>query len=201
LLINWFLTPKDTADYSFAVQLDAGMLLLASAVWTVLYPRASRAVVARDVTLLRRYFWRGTVLTFAALVAVSGLLLLCIKPVLLVWLRTDVPGTRAILPLLLVHTVIGGSTAAIRAILFAAGKARVFAISAVIAGVFNVIVSFVLVRYTGLGLVGVVLGTLSAVILRCGVFLPWYTLRTLRELPTPSPADLPAEQTAMDEPL
>ena len=44
------------------------------------------------------------------------------------------------------------------------------------------IISYILVRYTSLALTGVVIGTLVAVILRCILFLPWYTMRTLKTI-------------------
>jgi O-antigen/teichoic acid export membrane protein len=182
LLINWYLTKQHVANYSIAVQVDAGLLLLTAAVATVLYPRASRAVALRDEITLRKYYLRGTALT-ATLLTAAALALIAIAPHLLqIWLGTDAPGARAILPLVLLHSIVGGSSAPSRAILLAAGRARVFAISAVVAGVLNVIISYVLVRYTTLGLTGVVIGTLIAVILRCAFFLPWYTLRVLGEM-------------------
>ena len=183
LLINWFLTPEHLTDYSVVVQLDAGLLLLTSAVSTVLYPRASRAVAVHDVATLRRYYLRGTILTAAMLIIVGVVLIIVAKPLLLIWLKTDRPGARAILPLLLLHTVIGGSIAPARAILFAADKARVFAISAVAAGVINVVISGTLLFYTDLGLVAVITGTVVAVFIRSVIFMPWYTMRVLRNLP------------------
>ena len=183
LLINWFLTPEHLTDYSVVVQLDAGLLLLTSAVSTVLYPRASRAVAIQDVATLRRYYLRGTILTAAMLIIVGIVLIIVAKPLLLIWLKTDRPGARAILPLLLLHTVIGGSIAPARAILFAADKARVFAISAVAAGVINVVISGTLLLYTDLGLVAVITGTVVAVFIRSVIFMPWYTMHVLRHLP------------------
>lgn len=188
LLINWFLPKQQWFDYSIAVQIDAGLLLLTSAVALVLYPRASRAVALRDEATLRKYYLRGTAMT-ATLLTAAAVGLVAIAPVLLrIWLRTDAPGARAILPLVLLHSIVGGSSAPARAVLLAAGRAKVFAISAVVAGVLNVIISYILVRYTSLGLTGVVIGTLIAVILRCAFFLPWYTMRVLHEMRKPTQA-------------
>lgn len=206
LLITWFVPAKAEAlsAYSVAVQLDAGLLLLTSAVATVLYPRASHAVAARDIGQLRRYYQRGTVLTTVLLVSAALVVWVAARPLLLVWLGADMPLTRRILPLLFLHTIIGGSSAPARAILFAAGRAKAFAISAVMAGLLNVGISFLLVRYTTMGLWGVVLGTVVAAVLRCLVFLPWYTWRTLenlQSLPLPSAAEQPPIQSTLEEPL
>jgi Na+-driven multidrug efflux pump len=56
-----------------------------------------------------------------------------------------------------------------------------------IAGVANVILSFVFVRYGHLGLRGIILGTICAVTGRCAFWLPWYTLRVLgKEIAPPA---------------
>lgn len=182
ILINWYLTPKHTNDYTIAIQLDGGMLLITAAIFNVLYPRAAHAVALRDAHLLRRYYIRGTILTTAMLIVASAALIWVAPYLLPLWLGTDAPGARDILPLVLLSTIIGGSSAPCRAILLAAGKASMFAWSAVAVAVLNVIISYILVRYTRLELVGVVIGTLVAITLRCVFFLPWYTMQTLREI-------------------
>ena len=70
--------------------------------------------------------------------------------------------------------VIGGSSAVGRSILLAIGKVKPFTISVLLAGLTNVIASWLLVRYVRLGLVGIVLGTVIAVIARCAIWMPWY---------------------------
>jgi len=95
------------------------------------------------------------------------------------WLGDSMPATRAILPLVLVHTVVGGSSAVGRSILLGMGKVKPFTISVLLAGVGNVLLSYVFVRYMGLGLEGIVLGTIIAVTARCAIWTPWYVLRAL----------------------
>ncbi len=92
------------------------------------------------------------------------------------------PATRAILPLLLIHTVIGGSSAVGRSVLLAAGKAKQFTIAVLLAGTANVLLSYVFVKYANLGLQGIVLGTIIAVVARCGLWMPWYVVRTLKRI-------------------
>jgi Na+-driven multidrug efflux pump len=91
--------------------------------------------------------------------------------------------------MMLIHTVVGGSSAVGRSILLAIGKVRPFTLSVLIAGIANVVLSYLFVRYGGMGLPGIVLGTIVAVTARCAIWMPWYTLRVLnRDLPpTESP--------------
>ena len=60
------------------------------------------------------------------------------------------------------------------------GKAKPFAIAMLVAGVANVICSYVFVARMGMGLRGVIYGTIAVAIGRCVIWQPWYVLRTLR---------------------
>jgi Na+-driven multidrug efflux pump len=88
--------------------------------------------------------------------------------------------TQAILPLVLIGTTLGGASAVGRSVLIAVGKAKPFALSVLIAGVINAVCSYLFVRHFHLGLKGILLGTVVAVVLRCAFWMPWYVLRTLR---------------------
>jgi len=109
-------------------------------------------------------------------------------PLFRIWLGESMTATRAILPLVLIHTVIGGSSAVGRSILLGMGKVKPFTISVLIAGVSNVILSYIFVRYLHLGLKGIVLGTILAVVGRCAIWMPWYVSRCLKQ-----PADFSDE--------
>ncbi len=82
---------------------------------------------------------------------------------------------------MLIHTVIGGSSAVGRSILLGMNKVRAFTYAVLIAAVVNVILSYCFVRYAHMGLSGVVWGTIVAVVGRCGIWMPWYVLRTLKQ--------------------
>ena len=97
--------------------------------------------------------------------------------ILHLWLGNPMPATLVILPMVLVHTVVGVSTAVGRSVLLAMGKVKPFTAAVLIAGASNVLLSFIFVRYCGLGLPGIVLGTILAVVggahsgrrgIRCG---------------------------------
>ena len=180
ILISALLNPLDIAAYAPAVQIDAGLLILVTGLAVVLLPKAALAHAADDATAVRRYYVRGT-LASAALLALAALAVWALAPRLLtLWLGQDVPATRAILPGILVHTVVGGSGAVGRSVLIGVGRVRAFTISVLVAGVANVILSAAFV-WLGLGLWGIVLGTISVVVARCGLWMPWYVLRVLGE--------------------
>ena len=180
ILISALLNPLDIAAYAPAVQIDAGLLLLVAGLANVLLPKAALAHAADDAAAVRRYYVRGT-LASAALLALAAGAVWALAPWLLkLWLGQDIPATRAILPGILIHTVVGGSGAVGRSVLIGVGRVRAFTISVLIAGAANVALSILFVKL-GLGLWGIVLGTVCVVVARCGLWMPWYVLRTLGE--------------------
>jgi O-antigen/teichoic acid export membrane protein len=180
LLINQLLGPNVIGVYAPAVQIDAGLLLLVSGIATVLLPHSAVAHAADDVAALRRYYLRGTLASLALLAAASALIWLAADLIFKLWLGDSMPATRAILPLVLIHTLVGGSSAVGRSVLLGMGKVKPFTIAVLIAGVSNVILSYIFVRHLHLGLNGIIYGTIVVVIARCAIWMPWYVLRTLR---------------------
>ncbi len=179
LLILYLLGQSYVATYTPAVQIDGGALLLVNALASVLLPRTALAHAAGEPHVVRRYYIRGTLATFLLLLFAAPILWLLAPYFFRIWLGDPMQATCALLPFVLIHTTIGGSSAVGRSILLAIGKVRAFTISVLIAGIANVFLSFSFVRYFHLGLRGIVLGTICAVAARCGIWLPWYTLRVL----------------------
>jgi O-antigen/teichoic acid export membrane protein len=200
ILINRLLTAHDLAAYAPAVQIDTGLLLLMTGLASVLLPKAASAHAAGDAEAVKRYYLFGTLW--------GGLLLVCMclgawaisKPLLRLWLGHPLPETRMILPLVLVNTAIGGSSAVGRSILLGMGRVRAFTVAVVVAAVTNVVFSYCFVRFGHLGLDGIILGTMVAVVGRCGIWMPWYIIRTLRRSGLP-PTDTISTATLASPPV
>ena len=181
LLINRLLDLGTVGVYAPAVQIDAALLLLVTGISSVLLPKAAVAHAGGDVAAVRRYYLRGTLAALALLIPAALGVWLLSPWIFRLWLGDDLAATRAILPLVLVHTVIGASSGVGRSILLGMGKVKPFAAAALAAGVANVILSYCLVRFGGMGLKGIILGTIVAVTARAGIWMPWYVLRTIRK--------------------
>jgi O-antigen/teichoic acid export membrane protein len=180
VLINRLLDPVLAAVYSPAVQIDAGLLLLVGGVASVLLPKTALAHASGNVVLIRKYYLRGTVVS-GGLLALAAVCVWALSPwIFRLWLRDPMTATQVILPLVLIHTVVGGSSAVGRSVLLGMGKVRPFTIAVLSAGLANVVLSYCFVRYFGLGLKGIILGTIVVVVARCAIWQPWYVLRTLR---------------------
>jgi O-antigen/teichoic acid export membrane protein len=183
ILINRFLGADFVAYYSPAIQIDAGLLMLVSGLAAVLYPRSAVAHASGDWRTLRAYYVRGTLFSSAILIVAGGGVLLASPRLFRLWFHNPMSATQAILPLILIHTIVGGSSAVGRSILLAIGKVRAFTIAVLLAAVSNVGLSYWFVARLHLGLRGIVYGTIIAVTLRCLIWMPWYTLRSLKRLP------------------
>jgi O-antigen/teichoic acid export membrane protein len=192
ILINRLLTPEDLAAYAPAIQIDAGLLLLMTGLAAVLLPKAALAHAAGDRAAVKMYYIKGTVLGGGLLAVIAFLAWACSASWLRWWLGHPLHDTRVVLPLVLVNTVVGGSSAVGRSILLGMGKVRVFSIAVILAGVTNVLCSYAFVKYWHLGLKGIILGTLVAVIVRCGVWMPWYVMRVLGKA---APIDMELAET------
>ena len=180
ILINRLIDPNAVAAYAPVVQVNAGMLLLVAGLSAVLLPRAAVAHAAGDAATLRRYYFRGT-LAAAGMLAVAGVAVWALAPwIFRLWLGDPLPAAQAVLPLVLVHTVLGGSAGVGRAILLAAGKAKPYAAAVLITGVCRVMLCYVFIRYFGWRLQGVALATVVAAVAMGVTWQPWYVLRTLR---------------------
>jgi O-antigen/teichoic acid export membrane protein len=189
ILINRLLTPADLAAYAPALQMDAGLMILVTGLAAVLLPKAAVAQAGGERERVRRYYVVGTLVSAVLLAGASALAWFLAPAILRLWLGRDMPETRAILPLVFAHTTLGGSAAVGRSILLAMGRTRPFTVSVLLAGITNVVASYVFVRYLHLGLRGIVLGTIVAVVARCGIWMPWYILRELRSSRRPRSGD------------
>jgi O-antigen/teichoic acid export membrane protein len=179
VLINLLLGWERVADYTPAMTIDSGLLLLVTGLSSVILPRTAIAHTAGEIERVRRYYIWGTVFS-AFLLLVAGAGVWVASPVIFrLWLGNSMPATQAILPLVLIHTVVGGSSAVGRSVLLGMGRVRAFTISVLIAGIMNLALSYTFVRHLNLGLNGIVLGTIAVVVARAGVWMPWYVLRTL----------------------
>lgn len=180
ILINRLIDPEAVAIYAPAVHIDAGLLVLITGLAAVLLPKSALAHASGDIERVRRYYVLGTLAT-AAMLFCAAVLVWGLSPwIFRLWLDDAMRPTQVILPLVLVHTVVGGSSAVGRSILIGMGKVKPFTISVLAAGVANVIFSFVFVRFLEFGLCGIVLGTIIVVVARAGIWMPWYVLRSLR---------------------
>jgi O-antigen/teichoic acid export membrane protein len=188
LLIRWLIDLKTVAIYAPAVQMDAGIWLLVGGLSTALLPMSAAAFGKGDFKELRRYYLQGTAVTFALLVIVCVLAWIAAPGLFRLWLGNKMKPTQEILPLVLIPTVIGGSAAVGRSILLAIGKVKAFTAAVLIAGLSNVILSYSFVKFGGMGLEGIILGTILVVIVRCAIWMPWYVLRSLRQLSPQNPA-------------
>jgi O-antigen/teichoic acid export membrane protein len=189
VLINLFLGWEAVAAYTPAMTIDSGLLLLVTGLSSVILPRTAIAHTAGEIERVRRYYLWGTVFSALLLLVAAACVWIASPLIFRLWLGSPMTATQAILPLVLIHTVVGGSSAVGRSILLGMGRVRAFTISVLIAGVSNVVLSYIFVRHLNLGLRGIVLGTIVVVVARAGLWMPWYVMRSLRREGQGAPAE------------
>ena len=200
VMIQLFLGWESVAAYTPAMTIDSGLLLLVTGLSSVILPRTAIAHTAGEIERVRRYYIWGTLFSAFLLLVGAAVVWVASPLIFRLWLGNPMRATQAILPLVLIHTVVGGSSAVGRSILLGMGRVTPFTISVLVAGVSNVVLSYIFVRHLNLGLRGIVLGTIVVVVARAGIWMPWYVLRTLRRETVgagmgrdgPSPGRVPA---------
>lgn len=170
-ILNRLVDPLAPAVYAPAVQIDAAILILTTAIATVALPSSARLHTAGDAAGVWRQYLRGSLLAGGVAIAAAVPAWLLSPWVFELWLGDDLPATRAILPLVLLHTILGSAAGVGRATLLAVGRAGTYAIVVLLGGLLNVLVSLALV-WAGLGVAGVVIGTVVSVAARCLIALP-----------------------------
>jgi len=177
IIISWLLTPLELAAYAPAVQIDAALLLAVAGIAAALFPRAARAHADGNLRQLRRLYVLGTFASLALLGLAAAAVLLLSELIFNLWLGSAPTATLEILPLVLVHTVIGGSSGVGRSVLLGMGRVKAYTISVLVAGGANVALSLLLAGPGGLGLRGIVLATVIVVVARCAIWMPWYLVK------------------------
>ena len=180
ILIDRTLGRRALAAYVPCLQFDSALLLIVSGISVALFPRLARFYQSGDKSKLRQGYLRGSLVSLALLAAGAMIAWMTAPSAVSRWLGRIPEGTLALLPFVLLHTVIGGTAGVGRAVLLAMGRFRAYTISAVIGGVANVGLALLFVLGFGWGLRGVALATIVAVVARCAIWMPWYVLRATR---------------------
>jgi membrane protein EpsK len=180
LLIKANLGTSALAIYAPTLHVDGALLLLVSGLGTLLLPLASLAKSEKRFDTLRSYYVWGTIGSFVMLA--TGAVVACSIDGWLFtrWLGDPFPATQAILPLVMIHTVVGGTASVGRAVLIGMGRIKAYAISTLIGGGVNVLLAMLLLNYTDLGLFGIIYATIFTVTARCLIWMPIYTLWVIR---------------------
>ena len=180
ILISRTIGVTRVATYAPAIQIDGAMLLVVSGLSTVLLPKTAISHAHGDLATIRNYYVRGSLASLLALVACAVAVIVLKDVIFRLWFKDPMEATQAILPLVLIHTVIGGTASIGRSVLFGIGRIKAYTIAAVVGGIANVALAIVFVTQTNWGLRGIVLATIITVTVRCAIWMPWYTLRALR---------------------
>lgn len=192
-IIKGCLSSTALATYAPLLHIDAALLLGVGGLATLLLPKTAIAMGDQNHAAIRRYYVNGTLASLILLAAGASFAWAVAPKLFKVWFGDPLPATVALLPLVMIHTVIGGTAGVGRSILFGMNRAAAYTAASLIGGVANVGLAILLVTRTSLGLKGIIFATIITVVVRCAIWMPWYTLRAIRQEST----KLDAERMAL----
>lgn len=176
ILIERYLSVETLAAYVPALQVDAALLLLVSGLSVVMLPYAARAMQSHDYLRLRRIYLSGTLFALGVLSVAAVVVVWQDEWLFTRWFGDSLPQTQAMLPWIMVHTVIGASAMPARAVLLGMGHFKVYAIAALAGGMANLILAVIFLVTTSWGIYAIIYATILTVSIRCLIWMPAYVL-------------------------
>jgi len=161
VVIAAFMNTTAVAVWSVAQRIIEVMLRLTIQLSDVLFPAVVDNDVARRLNRLQAILLVGTRLSLATVTPMAVAIMLLARPLVEAWVGPAFAGSAIVLQLLALTVIVRVGNATATTLLKGAGDHRLVAITNLVTGIANVLISVILVR--PLGLVGVALGTLIAV--------------------------------------
>jgi O-antigen/teichoic acid export membrane protein len=177
IVIGVFLPVSSVTPYNIARRLSAFPTMLAEQFLTLLLPLASKLHAEHDQTRLRSVYMISTRLTLAIFLPVGVSLIFLAGPFLRIWVGEEFASYAHLVLILSLASMIDTCTWPAGFVLQGMGLPQFSGTMSIITGIFNLVLSLILVR--SMGLTGVALGTLIPTCFVClGLVLP-YTARKI----------------------
>jgi len=175
LIVNRFLGAEQTGQYGTLLLFPSMFQTLVDTAASVLSPAIMARYAVRDTEGMRRLATQAVKLIAISLALPIGLLSGLAQPWLNIWLGPEFQSFDILLIILVGHYSINLSTRPLSYVLTSYNKIRVQGIVTLALGVLNVILSIGLVRWGGLGMVGVAVATALVTTIRNLIFLSAYS--------------------------
>lgn len=177
MVIGRFLAISAVTPYAIGRRASEFVLLVTDQFMRVLLPLASQLDAEADRERLRGLYLTSTRLTLALSLPIGAALIVLAEPLIVAWLGPQYLDAAPILIVLTASSMIGLTQWPAGAILQGMARHQVIAVSALLTGVANLIISVILVQR--IGVLGVALGTLIPTVVETLVFVLPYTTRRL----------------------
>jgi O-antigen/teichoic acid export membrane protein len=177
IMINLFLGPLLNAPYAVTAQLQGYVVRAVAAFTGVLLPSASRIATHGTMRERQEFFLRATRYGLAIAVPISVLIVAFRRQIIETWLGNGFEDAIQILPIAMAIIVVQSIAGAASIYVAAANTLKWPALAAITDGLFNILLSTFFVRVAGLGLFGILLGTLVTTTLSRGIFFTTYVAR------------------------
>jgi len=180
IVINIFLGSVATGQYGAIIQWTILIRTLAGVVTRLFGPIVMELIAKQDFEALKYYLF--TLIKFLGLILGLPICLICgfSKPLLSLWLGNEFVGLYKLMILLVLGQIVPYSLGTIFAIFKGLNTLKIPGIVTVIAGIGNIVLSIILVKYTPLGIYGAGIGTIIAVFGKGVLFNVLYLSRIMK---------------------
>lgn len=183
IIVNILLGSIESGHYGIAVQCGMIITLVGGSITRMLAPVLVEFIAKekRDKTISCITRFTKLITVFSAVPFV--IFFVFSKPILGIWLGDGYESLFLIVMMVVSNQLLHQTTSLSFTYFNMKNKLRIPAIVTFVAGVFNILLSVVLVKYTTLGIYGVALGTFLSIFLKTVIFNVMYTSRLLKMSP------------------
>lgn len=175
IVIAKWLNLSSVTLYNVAVKLTMFLTQFIVAVSGVLDPRFGSLFGKKDYQSIKKVFYEASIIITTLTFSVGFALLIFGKSIIGLWVGESYLGSYIILIILSVGQMLTCTQMPLISLLFALNKHRFIALVSIIEGVFNLILSIILVQY--FGIVGVAVGTLVPIVIK----IPFLFIYVIKE--------------------
>lgn len=179
LIISIFLGTAYVTDYSLSLQLALFIALIGSVVSRLFDPEISSQIAKRKFKFLSSYIVMNSKIYFMFVGLFFILITSLSKEVLLLWLGEDFIDIYKYVILLAIYQLLHQSTVLFFKYFTLVNKLTIPLITTLVGGILNVILSVIIVKFTDLGITGIIIVTILTVFLKTVIFNSYYTCHLL----------------------
>jgi O-antigen/teichoic acid export membrane protein len=170
IVIGAFLGPAPVAAWAVAERIIVGTQTLTNQVNGSLFPLIVDSDASKRHERLRQVLLQGTRLSLVMVLPIAVALIVLGERLILAWVGPQMTGSVPVLQILAIAVAVRVGNGTGNMLLKGAGRHRLLAWVNLAVGVFNVVLSVILARR--LGLIGVAIGTLAALLLDASILYP-----------------------------
>lgn len=181
VLINIFLGAKESGHYALLLQWSMLMISITIILSIVISPMILNKYAQNKTDELKKIFYKSIKFQGIYTAIPVGLLFVYADTILVLWIGEEYRDLAVYLQLMIFHFGVSQATRQLLTVNTAYNKMKWQGVATILFGLMHILVSMYLLKYTNLGLYGIILSNVSFTLLLNLGFLSFYTSRYLNE--------------------